>query len=701
MGNGTDCHSLVPTYVNASFNDPTPLRNIKAISSGGSHTCALTNSNHVKCWGSGRSGQLGDKRKGRHISTTPVDVHTSSENASPLDNIKAISSGGHHTCALTNNNHVKCWGSSQSGQRGDKKHGRHISATPVDVHTSSANSSPLGNIKAISSGGGHTCALTLSGHVKCWGNGKYGQLGNSTFSSDPIPTIVNSSSMISAPLHSIKAISSGERHTCAITHDSRVKCWGNGDFRQFARIFSGNSSTPIDIAPTFLKEIKAISSRAFQSCALTNNRLLKCWGQGAYGSPFRKPSEIKAVSSGGNHNCAINKLNKVLCWGRGGDGQLGDGTSRDSSNPVSVKISSIDPILLGNVREIISGINYTCVLTSNNNVKCWGMGYGHVPVDVDTISKDLTSLSTIKWMSRWASTNPSKKHIPVKNIKTILSNHNQTCILSRSGKVKCWEKGKEFKNLFSTDIPTSGTDTTPLSNIKEIGSGRYYVCALTNDGHVKCWGDGSIGALGNGKQERRDSIFIPVDVHTSAKDSSPLSNIKTIGIGNDHACALTNDGHVKCWGNERTGALGNGKQGKHNSLSAPVDVHTSSANSSPLGNIKTISSGVSHTCALTTRGNVKCWGRNEDGQLGSRVSFQSLVPVNVHTSAIDSTPLGNIKAIISGGNYVCALTNDGHVKCWGQGESGVLGNGKENNSTIPVDVRTNPTNISLRDCRYC
>jgi alpha-tubulin suppressor-like RCC1 family protein len=162
---------------------------VKAITTGGQHTCALTESGGVKCWGNNSQGQLGNVRQ--PTSTVPLNV------AGLMNGVTMIAAGvgsvrelevfvGAHTCALITTGGVKCWGNNDDGQLGE---GKTINRdTPVDVVGLTAD------VKGISSGAHHSCALSITGNVKCWGDNSQGQLGNGTTSDSPIPVDVLMSS---------------------------------------------------------------------------------------------------------------------------------------------------------------------------------------------------------------------------------------------------------------------------------------------------------------------------------------------------------------------------------------------------------------------------------------------------------------------------------------------------------------------------
>jgi alpha-tubulin suppressor-like RCC1 family protein len=359
----------------------TPLTGVAKISAGSFHTCALTNSGGVKCWGSNNVGQLGISLS-QFSSSTPVDV------TGLASGVVAIAAGGSHTCALTTTGGVKCWGLNQNGQLGDNG-ALNLRFTPADVSglTSGAASIAAGLLT--------TCAVTTGGAAKCWGANGAGQLGDGTTNS-PVLVPANVSGLASG----VAAIATYNGHSCALTSGGGIKCWGQNASGQLGTGFPPVSSfVPVDVisaqSAPLLTGASAIVVNFAGSCALKNGGVL-CWGENGVGqlgnnsgvSSSNVPvsvlsgdsapplSGVNAIATGRNHICALTDVGGVKCWGHNSSGQLGEGGNSPfiRTTPVDVLTAPAMPPLAG-VSAITTGEQHTCALMNGGGVKCWGANF--------------------------------------------------------------------------------------------------------------------------------------------------------------------------------------------------------------------------------------------------------------------------------------------------------------------------------------
>src|SRR4029450_4997256 len=284
---------------------------------GGLHTCAVVGQGGAQCWGSNDNGQLGDNTITQRPS--PVVVN------GLATGVAALTTGATHSCALTVAGAVKCWGANDSGQLGDGTQTQRL--TPVSVSGLAAG------VKAIAAGDNHTCALTNAGAVKCWGQTRTGQLGDNTTTMRLVPVAV-------AGLGSgVSAIEGGASHTCALTVSGGVKCWGWNGFGQLGDNTNTQQNAPVDVNG-LTSGASAIAIGQYHGCARVGPAV-KCWGWNDYGqvgdnsvaqrwapvSVSGLASGVTGIAAGNGHSCAVLTGGGAKCWGDNTDGQVGDGTS--------------------------------------------------------------------------------------------------------------------------------------------------------------------------------------------------------------------------------------------------------------------------------------------------------------------------------------------------------------------------------------
>ncbi len=197
--------------------------------------------------------------------------------------------------------------------------------------------------------------------------------------------------------------------------------------------------------------------------------------------------------------------------------------------------------------------------------------------------------------------------------------------------------------------PTGGGGGTPIL----LAAGGETTCARMPDDIVYCWGSNRSGQLGAGSDDG--------NVHASPTPIAGLSDVKELAVGGDFSCALDNGGHVRCWGSDALGQLGDGDASGGSAVKGPTLAKISQA--------AQIDAGYQHVCVRKTNPLVACWGSNAQGQLGV------MPDGNVHATPLNVSGLTSAKQVSAGGGHTCvveALTGD-NVLCWGANGSGQLG----------------------------
>lgn len=347
----------------------------------------------------------------------------------------AVSAGTDRTCAGTAAGAVQCWGvvdvfEDSSGPSNI------ISVIPKGV------SGLTSGIQAIDAGGTEECALAAGGGAKCWGWDDRGQLGDGQggigcadepcFYSDPV--------QVSGLSNGVQQIATGGSHVCALTTAGGVDCWGANDKGQV-----GDGTTEDRLEPDGVSGLS---------------------------------SSVSAITAGGSHSCALTTAGGVECWGDNASGQLGDGTTTNSSTPVGVSGLS------SGVAAVAAGGSHTCALTTGGGVKCWGsntfgqLGDGttterDTPVDVSGLQSGVSAIAT---------------------------GGDHTCALTTGGGVKCWgtntvgQIGDGTTTERDTPVNVSGLQ----SSVSAITAGNTHSCALTTGSSLECWGSNDSGQLGDG-----------------------------------------------------------------------------------------------------------------------------------------------------------------------------------------------------------
>lgn len=333
------------------------------------------------------------------------------------------------------------------------------------------------------------------------------------------------------------------------------------------------------------------------------------------------------VSAGYYHTCAV--INgRPWCWGSNIYGQLGDGTTTDSSVPVAVQGLSTG------VTAVSAGSGKTCAI-ANEAVYCWGSGYSE-PRVVSGFETGATAVSV----------GPS-----------------HACAVVR-GAAWCWganENGQLGNNSYQSStspVPVKGLD----SNVTAIAAGKTHSCA-TVGASVYCWGGNATRQLGFGGKLM---IATPTRVDTGGHGIAT-----SVEAGEEHTCAIL-DGEARCWGYNIRYQIG--VPIVSGTLEAPIQVQGIPAGATA------ISTTYQHTCAIVNDV-AKCWGGNPYGQIGNASDATIVFPPATFFG------LSGVATSVSAGYGHSCVVVDRKIYCAGENSSGQLGNGATTSSLIPVAVR--------------
>ncbi len=275
---------------------------------------------------------------------------------------------------------------------------------------------------------------------------------------------------------------------------------------------------------------------------------------------------FRQIATGGSHACGLTTAGGVYCWGAGFAGQLGNGGTADSSVPTPVRGLS------GGVAALGAGGNTSCAVTTAGALKCWGYN----------------------------------------NLGQV-GDGRHTCIALTTGAVRCWGVNEygQLGDGTETDRLTPTRVTGLPSPVAGVAPGNDHTCARTTSGTAVCWGANSSGQLGDGTY---------VEHYAPAPVPGLTRGVVDIRAGNFTTCAETADGRLQCWGDDSYGALGNGAAGGWSRPSQVVGI---------TAGVLSIDGGYLFTCAVDSSGVGKCWGLNDNGELGNGSMQDSTVPVTV------------------------------------------------------------------------
>lgn len=636
---------------------------LQKISAGPNHSCGITNSGKLFCWGSDANGSLGNGGSNTDESSpVPIDVSntyleisvnnfstcgirtdqtlwcwgannngmlglgdTTSRTSPNLvgNNYIKVSLGTTSTCAVSTSGELRCWGNQLDGRLGNGI-GTGNALTPQTI----TSISPIAD---VSVGFDHACAVRTDGQLFCWGRNILGQVGDGSTNTRLNPAAV---SLVSPAIQ----VSAGTSYTCAVLSTGKAFCWGSGVFGNLGQGSATNSSVPIAAHPSF--DFLSIQAGNQTTCAVSAiDSRLKCWGSGTFGllgdgvarqtsfTPVdvRIPSTTTAFSSRGNTACAVS-AGYGICWGGNNLGQTGGGF-RDR-----LPLIELTPTVDFSQLSLGRG---GCGITPASKLWCWGANDFNYSISTGQVGDGTTHPRN------------GMVHVdPTESYSDISFGVRHTCGITLGRELKCWG--------YNLDGQLGTGDTLGHSSPRSIGFGYSTVsvgftstCAINLANKLFCWGSNSFGQLGTGNNTNR---LLPEPV-------MPAVDFQKVSVGASSTCAITVGLDLYCWGRNNVGQIGN---------ASTVDTNT------PFfvaPNVLTTSAGSEVNCFVNSTNQLYCMGRNGAGEmgLGSATPSQYLTPSLVGNGYIDVRVGKNTSG---GGVHVCGRTTANLVNCWGSNSRG-------------------------------
>ena len=342
---------------------------------------------------------------------------------------------------------------------------------------------------SVVAGGTHTCALNADGAVSCWGGDDRGQLGIGSTAREAAPTRIGGDVAYSQ-------VAAGIAHTCGVAKTGAAYCWGDNTYGQLGNGQSGDSSTSGHLAPTRVggsHTFRAVAIGTTHSCGLTTNGEVLCWGRNLYGqlgdgstqdrsTPVRVESTVRFVSLtvGWNHSCALDAVGQAYCWGQNASGQLGDGTTIVRAVPTPVAGGGL-------FRAIAAGGSHTCALSTVGQAYCWGRNMaGQLGTDDGRDHPVPTKVSSAQVYT------------------DITAGGVHSCALTATGEADCWGRNSygQVGDGSTTDRPVPVKVHGGVSFVAIHASGAH-TCGTSTGGTAYCWGNNSDGQLGDGSTNDR------------------------------------------------------------------------------------------------------------------------------------------------------------------------------------------------------
>ncbi len=444
----------------------------------------------------------------------------------------------------------------------------------------------------------------------------------------------------------------------------------------------------------------------FRVCAVREGEPQSKGAIGVTGTQLALSSPAAAIALGAEHTCVIvdggevRAPGDVVCWGKNNAGQLGvgDNVTRCASGGAGC-VASIPRVSLPDGEKatmVTAGGSHTCALLESGRVVCWGLNaYGQLGIGSQASQCNAGGTSC-------AASIPTVAFSAGRKAIQVAAGYFFTCALLEDYQIVCWgdnnahQQGHVNEGFVHQTCddggPNCGLALKPVSfgasnfTPVKVSTGRSSTCAISDAGEIACWGMAEEGELGVGdpnslsSQPESSCSFsggvICADPHYPVLPSG--AKAVDVTAGTSFACVRTDDGGIRCWGKNNQGQLGLGDSNNRCHVSSQADcVAQISAVDVPQGSSKSIMAGGLHACAVQQDDSVVCWGGNQNGRLGigSTANQCNTGGGSCAASIPAISNVGDPFIHVAGYSATCGLTESRKLVCWGPNDVGQLGLG--------------------------
>lgn len=364
------------------------------------------------------------------------------------------------------------------------------------------------------------------------------------------------------------------------------------------------------------------------------------------------PRAVSAVGTSDNVTCVVIGSGNLRCFGNGEYGAFGiDNRNNDIGDN---EPASTAPLLTFDqpVKDVAVGELTTCALFVSGDVRCWGYGIeGALGTGMFQNDYDWTQAKPVRMGGTAVAVSGTGRHL---------------CAILDTGGLRCWGSNGSGATLGYDDTdpygrtPADSGDLDLPGRVVDVSASNDATCAVIEDGSLYCWGTFGFTLDGQAVGGQTAGARGPIDVGTS---------VKQVAATYDHVCVLTTAGNVRCFGENFMGQLGydiqNEPIGDDESIASAGDVDVG-------GEVQQVVVGGAYSCALLTTGKVRCWG------LCGAYAYGNCEPIGDNETPADAGDAllgGTVARLSAAPSHVCARMTDGNLRCWGKDNHGELGYG--------------------------